>query len=513
MTLEQEYEEKAYHEAYAAVLRDKKRFEWMLHGIETEKSSEKKIQLAKIAASFAVQNNPGYFTSALLENTFLEYAKQHDINTYDVTYQKNSFLHVMTQAYTTGGHTRVVERWIEQSPNTQKHSIIIINQNGLPLPPRLSEVVAEKNGTLILLKSNTSDLDRALKLREIGLSYQYIILYIYMDDPTSIIAFGTEKFTRPIIFYNHADHLFWIGKCIADQIADLRTITSITTSHRLINDPYMLGVPIENKQIDTITKENARRKLGIPSETKLIVTGGGSHKYHPVMGKSLIPLLIEIVNSSDNRICLVIGPTNTGEWKKANRSTNGKLKAIGPIAYNEGFLDYLVAADVIVDSWPLGGGTFLIDAITLKKPVISLQNPIGQFDYISKSQSYCKNITDFMSKIERILSNEEYAKNLQNEIAINLERDHSIENWTKNLHKMIDGVPTKHHIRDCSTKEITPKIDEWAITANRIHRSIGKYAHICHYILIKWGIPEKILVRICNPCIKIARKTYHIISQ
>ena len=511
MRREQEYDDGAYHKAYMATLRDKERFEWMLHGIENEKSLEKKVQLAKIAASFAVINNPGYFTSALLENTFIEYAKEHDLKNYNDTYQKESFLHVMTQAYIVGGHTRVVERWIEQSPNTQNHSVVILNQRDVPIPQRLSDAIRNKNGTLTLFDEKLELLDRSLKLRQVAQHYQYIVLHIHMDDPTALIAFGTEKFTRPIIFYNHADHMFWLGVSIADVVADIRTITSISESRRLIYNPYMLGIPIENKTASTTTKEAARAKLEIPKDTKLIVTGGSPHKYRTLMGKSLIPILEDLVNATDNRVCVAIGPSNTGNWKKANMITNGKIKAIGAIPYDKGFLDYLVAADVIIDSWPMGGGTFLIDAISLKRPVIALPNPMGQSDFITKSECYCKDITDFKYKINRILSDEEYARHLVTEITRNLEKDHSIPNWTKKLHELINQTPNKHQIRDLSTKENPAIIDEWVIVVNRIYTSLKKYEYICQYLLVKCGIPNTLLEEIENQCIKIAKKIYYSI--
>ncbi len=510
---EEGYEEKAYRKAYSAVLRDKKRFEWMLRGIENEQSLERKVQLAKVAASFAVHNNPGYFTSTVLEETFIEYAQQHDITSYNITYQKNSFLHVMTQAYVTGGHTRVVERWIDVSPETQIHSVIILNQKDVTVPKRLEEVIKNKNGTLTLFDKKLSDLNRALKLREIGLHYQYIILHVHMDDPTALIAFGTEKFTRPIIYYNHADHLFSLGGSIADKFADLRTITSITRTRKLIKEPYMLGVPMENKTMATITKDSARKKLGIPLERKLIITGGSPQKYHTLMGRSLIPILENKVNSAENLYCIAIGPTNTGDWKKVNVSTNGKIKAIGTVPYAEGFLDYLAAADVVVDSWPMSGGTFLIDAISLKKTVISLANPMGQFDYITKSQSYCKNISDFSEKIDKILSNEEYANQLLEEITTNLNNDHCDQRWMKKLQKLINETPAHHQVNHLQTADNSPTIDEWVIAANRLYTSITKYLYILKYFLLKIGFPNELIDRIYNQCIKIAKKIYNSIRQ
>ena len=55
-----------------------------------------------------------------------------------------------------------------------------------------------------------------------------------MDDPTAVVAFGIEKFERPVIFYNHSAHLFWIGKSIADIVLDVVKDNEITKKQRNI---------------------------------------------------------------------------------------------------------------------------------------------------------------------------------------------------------------------------------------------------------------------------------------
>ena len=137
-------------EKYAkTVKKNQDRFEKYLSKIEREASERKKIALAKVATKFAVTESTGYFRSSILENTYINYAKSHDIDNYDIPYVPNSFLHVMTRAYNTGGHTRVVERWITQSSPSQKHSIVILNQNGNPYPEKkLNNITNKKRGKL-----------------------------------------------------------------------------------------------------------------------------------------------------------------------------------------------------------------------------------------------------------------------------------------------------------------------------------------------------------------------------
>ena len=187
-----------YKKYYPKIETNQKNFEFILDAIKSCNSFEEQLELALFALKYATYNNTGYFTSSFLENFFVKYANEIDIKNYNINYKQNSFLHVLTKGYNTGGHTRVVERWISQAPNNQVHSVIILNPNSQKLS-NLKKVINAQKGTFIALDNKSSIKEKALKLREIGLNYQYIILHTHMDDPTATIAFGTEKFTRPVL--------------------------------------------------------------------------------------------------------------------------------------------------------------------------------------------------------------------------------------------------------------------------------------------------------------------------
>ena len=444
-------------------------FENLLEQINKTKNIEEKIDLAIIASDYATYNNTGYYYSTKLEKIFVDYAKSIKIEL-ENDYKPNTFLHVLTKAFTGGGHTRVVEKWIEQSPKNQIHSVICINQENFEIPKKLNNAIKEKNGELILL-NNDNLKDRAIELRKIASEYEYIILHTHMEDPTSLVVFGTEDFKRPVIFYNHADHMFWLGKSITDKLATLREYAdTITIPKRNITDSFMLGVPIEAKDRQIIDKKIAKEKLNLDVNKKLIVSAGGSHKYTPMCGKSFVDYLLNIIKENNNIKIIIIGPSPKEKlWENAYKKSNGVIKTIGQVDYNNGYFDYINAADLVIDSWPMSGGTVMIDAISCNTPVLALKNPIGQFDYLAKSQAYCKTENELYKKTKLILNNEDFKNNLVNEVKKNLEQDHSVENWGKKLEKLIETTPKTHTVKDISNEIENKEIDNAAICLNYIY--------------------------------------------
>ena len=95
----------------------------------------------------------------------------------------------------------------------------------------------------------------------------------------------------------------------------------------------------------------------------------------------------------------------------------------------------------------------------------------------------------------------------------NLNNDHCDQSWIKKLQKLINETPPYHKVNHLQTADNSPTIDEWVIAANRLYTSITKYLYIWKYFLLKMGIPNELIDRIYNQCIKIAKKIYNSIRQ
>ena len=114
----------------------------------------------------------------------------------------------------------------------------------------------------------------------------------------------------------------------------------------------------------------------------------------------------------------------------------------------------------------MGGGTVMMDAISCNIPVLTLKNPLNQFDYLYKSQAYCNTDKELYKKTKLILNNDKFRNILLKELKQNLEQDHSVENWGKKLQKLIELTPKYHTIKDISNEIENTSIGEADICLN-----------------------------------------------
>lgn len=436
---------KLYLEHYNKISTYRYNFEKVLEKLNKITDFETKLELAVFCANYFVYNNTGYFTSSVLENFFIEFAEKIKVDLKDIVYNKNSVLHVLSEGYQTGGHTRVVERWIENAPENQKHSVIFTYKNisGLTV---LENNVKNKNGECFSLEKELSLEEKAIILRKLAMEYEYVILHTHMEDPLPIIAFGVKEFTRPVLLYNHASHMAWLGKSISDVVLDIENDDEVTKVKRGISDTYFLGVPSKKLSIKIGDKEEARKRLNLPLDKKIIVTSGGESRYRTICGNSFIDYLKAILDK--DTYCYVIGVSpKCSDWENIKKETNNRVKTLGFIDFDKGYLEYLKAADLYLDSYPLCGGTAMIDAISSGTPVVSLKSVYPQFDYLTRTSAYCQSKDEFIEKAKKILNDKNYADEIFNEVKSSLIEYQSIDAWNKKVENLFKIAPKEHKVR------------------------------------------------------------------
>ena len=449
---------KSVRSYYKYLYRKRIDFQYRLYLLAKEEDLLKRVTIAQNIIYRIYSCGMGVFSSPELEQPFLDLAKTLPISK-NVQYTNNSFLHVMTQSYTTGGHTRVVERWVDTSSMEQKHSVVLLDQKEEPIPSKLRDVVHEHNGELYVFDEK-SLIDRAVKLRELSMQYEYIILHIHMYDPTSIVAFGTNDFTRPVIFFNHADHAYWCGSSIIDMLADLRD-NDIARTRRGIENVFTLRIPIEpNSKILAYpkTKEQSRLDLGLPLDKKIILTVGGAHKYRPFAGCEFCELVSEAISSLDNVVCYGIGPTpDVGGWN----NYGNKFIAIGTVDYGERYFDYLNACDVYINSIPISGGTAMLDALQFRKPVLSFSLFNDKLGDIIKGVETTFDSQQFIYQLQLILSSDIKAQELAERQYNDVMKYHG-EYWRSNIEEMLKLVPKIHRVHNYK-KKLNTTIDDLSV--------------------------------------------------
>lgn len=395
------------------IKKNRKKFFDLEKNILLEKNSDIKQQLACEAALFAASHSIGIYNSSIIESVFLDMAKEIDAELTSSPLP-GSVLHVMTKAWFSGGHTRCVERWIKICKD-KKHSCVLLDQPN-NLYGSLKSIVEEHGGELTCFDLDLSLKEKAKLLRSYASQFETVILHVHMYDPTPIAAFGVPEFLRPVIFFNHADHCFWLGCSIADYVADITLYGhQITQYRRGINRAMCLGIPSENLKNFDVNYLSARSFLGFRENDKIIFSSGQADKFAPIGFPSYYNIISDILTKEKNAKFIIVG-INAKEffWSKLKKIFSNRLILKSYVDFYSEYLPYLAASDLVLDSYPVGGGTFLIDAVAAHKPILSL----GKFqtDFILKSPAHCEKYEQFLDKAHKILNDNNYAKQHINKV-------------------------------------------------------------------------------------------------
>lgn len=433
-----------------SIKKDRQYYESLLEKITKEKNFNKKVKLAYKALNFVTNTSTGYYSSDVIEKVFLEISQKNHINL-SSQYQENSVLHVMTSSYAVGGHTRIVERWINSSPDNEKHSIFILKKERSQITELLKESVNNKKGQIYTLPFYYSDIKKALKLREIASKYSRIILHIHMNDPIALIAFGTPDFKRPVFFFNHADHKFWLGVSISNKVVDFREFgQNITKNLRGSKNNFKIHLAIDKKTSEKQDIVKLKEKLNLPLNKKILITVGQSYKYIPFLQWNFTDLLEELFKRYKDILVIIIGPTleQFPEWEKFD---SDKILLLGYQTSKKMF-EYLVCSDLCIDSFPLGGATTMIDAISVNCPIVSFGGgPGGQIDCILKSPACCKDMTELLNKIDLLLKDVKIRNENLSIIHKYIEEDYSLDKFLTEIHSLYSST-NEHKIYEFKSK-------------------------------------------------------------
>ncbi len=416
------------------------------------KNERKRLAKAVESANFAVSHAMSIYSSEDLENIFLELANRH--KTLDSkTFQPGSVLHVMTEAYVNGGHSRCVERWLGFANKDETHSCVLLRQTD-KYPARLKEATERTGGTFFVWDPGLDTVERALALRRLASNFEYIVLHIHPGDPSALIAFGTESFQRPVIFFNHADHIFWLGVSIADCVADLSGPGLQTSlNYRKAARCILLGIPPELEEYKRPQKEAARQELGLAAEARILCSFGSESKYLPVYSDTFLETLNFILEAEAQALIAIIGPSQKNKYfAKLCDKYPGRLLLPNKVDYESGYQLWMAASDLVLDSYPVSGGTTAIDAVSSYKPVLTLNRELSGF--LGKTRGLCNSPEEFKRKSLLILRSPTLARKIAQQQQNYLKLFNSRERWLFRLKALLTELPERHQVYRFDTSSV-----------------------------------------------------------
>jgi hypothetical protein len=322
---------------------------------------------AQMAAHFAFRSHAGVFASNLLEELLENAATQipaswrYGGKRKGVEHEgRERVLHVVTSVGPTGGHTRLATRWMELD-SARRHSLAITGMFSLALPAQVSEPVLRSGGTIYRVDRGLGQdlLRRAARLRALAREHDLVVLHTHPYDVLPNLAFPPGARPCPVLFLNHADHLFWLGVRAASSFACLREPGRLLcVSQRGIprEATYLLPIPLLPRSAER-SRQDARRALGFREDALVCLTMASGYKFQGYGPRSLAAAIGPALNALPSLEWHVIGPESPPY--RAGEQAHPRVVAHGVIPKPR---DYLAAADLYLDSYPFSSLTSMLEA-------------------------------------------------------------------------------------------------------------------------------------------------------
>jgi len=362
------------------------RVQRVLHGCLTRRRTvDDLLDVAELTSHLAWRTHSGLFALSDVESALQELSAIPDRMATNCANQvAGRTLHVLTEAYTVGGHTKLAYRWMEAMDDEQ-HAVVLVRQR-TPIAP---EVVAPHGRGIPVLDLAALGVrksgDRLRVLLALFGAAHRVMLHIHPDDACSVAA-AYQLPRADIRFINHADHVAWLGAGLPIAQVNLRqSATDLSIARRGIAADACVELPLPLGDRCEIPRKEARARLGFGDREILILTVASGYKYCPIGGRSLTPLLHRALSRPEVRL-LAIGPhPDHSVFSPLIEQYPGRVRALGPVIDVRG---YRAAADIYLDSYPFGSCTSMLESAVCGTPVLAYQpdyNALG----IMYSESPC----------------------------------------------------------------------------------------------------------------------------
>jgi hypothetical protein len=395
-------------------------------------------EYSKKLASYLAGNPTGCYSHYEFEELIGAIAKRKVVITDKrVPNMKNGkVLHVISEGYKTGGHTKLLANWIKFD-TSKEYEIVSTRMNNTAL----QQIMCFYNLSNKTYHLEGNDFEKAASLRILSAEFDYIVLHTHMDDLIPILAFSqkTEK-TPPILLVNHADHSFWTGVSILDHLLQIRE-TNIPLDEIRREIPkerqYFLPIPISfEHQFLKNTEEKTK--------VKILMTAA-YQKVKPQYDKNIIKDIIPILKDNPSTIFDIVGMTGNEDFAEVHPQINyhGFLP-------NSELIILENECDIVVESFPISSFTAILQTLSKKKPIQLMYAPPQSMILFPEipSFNYPRNLNEWQINLNILIQSTNKRRNLAIQQYKYVESTYSLQSWRKKIENIFQSSnknETKKH--------------------------------------------------------------------
>lgn len=355
------------------------------------------------------------------------------------------WLHVFSASYSTGGHTALARRWIDLDSSGDLHDLVLTSQDVANAAPALVASVRRRGGSVqALTPIGSSFVTTAEALRTRSAEYDAIVLHVHPWDTVPVIAFGAAG-GPPVFFVNHADHLFWFGSSVADQVLNIRPSgEALCHAHRGTDRWLRLALPLADPAPMSRSElgQTLRAELGIAADEMVYLTIGTAFKYHPMQGFSFLEAAEQLLIKVPSARLIAVGPsTDEAGWAALKQRCGGRVHAVG---VQTDIQPYLAAADVYLEGFPFGSLTALLEAVLAGLPPVLAPAmcplPYRSDDFSLAALPVPEDVNAYVAMACALAADPLLRRRLSSELALQVRQWHCQPQWSTQLEPLREMV-------------------------------------------------------------------------
>ncbi|GGC83054.1 hypothetical protein [Undibacterium terreum] len=388
-----------------------------INAIAGARSFDEAIAMSRFLGELLWKNSMGQYELAQLEFLLLQKYKE-EFAQIPAPAHRCEYLHVLTKAYDTGGHTRIVEHLL--SSTALSEAAVLVTEELRPNAKR--KLSAAKHGCTLLPRQKAGR-QKILQLIALFAQHTTVILHIHPYDIDAVFAAAVAKhyFGTRIYLYNHADHVFSYGHGIADRVLEVSYFGWALRARRNIQDKSVFaGIPLK------LPKGNIA-SASAPIETgSYLASAGTAYKYKPNKEFSFPRFALEYAKIRQDRLIL-IGPKlwSNWWWWKVWMKLKSRVEFHARMPHDK-YLAFLSQAKAYVDSFPLTGGTAFPEIFSLGIPSFGVLT--GSHGYSPADQLKSPSIDALIRDLSAFLAAQQNQRVETATILAQIHEVHSIEN-------------------------------------------------------------------------------------
>jgi glycosyltransferase involved in cell wall biosynthesis len=353
------------------IAENRRRYELLVEMVQhyaDQDDVERVLRAATVAANYAWLGPVGLLSDLRLERLVVNAVRGAGRVTVDGGRRSGRVLHVLTEGYATGGHTRQVWRWIHRDERVS--DVVLTNQAG-PVPARLAEAVLASGGQVHDLRSAGGTLlERAGLLREHMDRVDVVVLTVHAYDAVALAAVNLPGVRPPVIYANHADLTYWLGVAAGDLLCDWRDAArTLDVGQRAVPTERVGVLPLPIDEMSAAADDTLRRELKIPADAVVAVTVAEDWKVAASWGRGMHHVLDRVLQRSPQLFVVLVGVTSNADWARLGKRYPGRVLPIGRVPDPA---PYLALADVYLESYPTRAGTTPLEAAMVGLPTVAL---------------------------------------------------------------------------------------------------------------------------------------------